>query len=89
MLDRGEAEVLADRDAQAAEIDRLQVRADASAAGQDSGSRGSVPAMTPWSSAVSATVRPMAPWTLSGDQPIRRSSWGTAPGLGRKPTTPQ
>ena len=53
------------------------------------GSRLSRPTWASSSSRVSATVRPIGPSTVSGDQPSGLRSFGTRPGEGRNPTTPQ
>ena len=38
---------------------------------------------------MSATERPIGPMTLNGDSEAARSTPGTTPGEGRKPTMPQ
>ena len=56
---------------------------------EENGSRLSWPICARSSRCASATVRPMGPLTLNGVRLAGRSTFGTTPGEGRKPATPQ
>src|SRR5690606_19718409 len=52
----------------------------------DSGARGSGPAIADSSRATSATVRAIGPWVDSVEYGVESGQFGTRPGVGRKPT---